>query len=413
MVCPVSRLDFPDMSELEAFRQETRQWLDANCPASMRAGVAVTGPSISDSVVWGGRKETFENPGSKQWLQCMAERGWTAPTWPKPYGGGGLSKEEAKVLADEMRRIKALPPLVGFGLTMIGPLLLEHGSEEQKRHYLPQICRGEVRWCQGYSEPGSGSDLASVQTRGILEGDEWVVSGQKVWTSYADKADWMFCLVRTDPEASKHNGITFMLFDMDSPGVSVAPIQLISGNSPFCETFLEEVRVPKDQVVGEVNNGWSMAKALLVHERSMIGEVFNESRERNRLVEAARDYVGAEPDGRIVDGVLRDQIAALTMNKTCLELTLARTKEAMKAGQQPGPESSIFKYYATELNKDRTALAVGILGPQGLGWEGEGFDADEIDATRQWLRARGNSIEGGTSEIQLNIIAKRVLGLPD
>lgn len=379
----------------------------------MRAGVAVTGPSISDSVVWGGRKETFENPGSKQWLQCMAERGWTAPTWPKPYGGGGLSKEEAKVLADEMRRIKALPPLVGFGLTMIGPLLLEHGSEEQKRHYLPQICRGEVRWCQGYSEPGSGSDLASVQTRGILEGDEWVVSGQKVWTSYADKADWMFCLVRTDPEASKHNGITFMLFDMDSPGVSVAPIQLISGNSPFCETFLEEVRVPKDQVVGEVNNGWSMAKALLVHERSMIGEVFNESRERNRLVEAARDYVGAEPDGRIVDGVLRDQIAALTMNKTCLELTLARTKEAMKAGQQPGPESSIFKYYATELNKDRTALAVGILGPQGLGWEGEGFDADEIDATRQWLRARGNSIEGGTSEIQLNIIAKRVLGLPD
>lgn len=401
------------MSELEAFRQETRQWLDANCPASMRAGVAVTGPSISDSVVWGGRKETFENPGSKQWLQCMAERGWTAPTWPKPYGGGGLSKEEAKVLADEMRRIKALPPLVGFGLTMIGPLLLEHGSEEQKRHYLPQICRGEVRWCQGYSEPGSGSDLASVQTRGILEGDEWVVSGQKVWTSYADKADWMFCLVRTDPEASKHNGITFMLFDMDSPGVSVAPIQLISGNSPFCETFLEEVRVPKDQVVGEVNNGWSMAKALLVHERSMIGEVFNESRERNRLVEAARDYVGAEPDGRIVDGVLRDQIAALTMNKTCLELTLARTKEAMKAGQQPGPESSIFKYYATELNKDRTALAVGILGPQGLGWEGEGFDADEIDATRQWLRARGNSIEGGTSEIQLNIIAKRVLGLPD
>jgi alkylation response protein AidB-like acyl-CoA dehydrogenase len=401
------------MSDIEAFRQETRQWLEANCPSSMRAGVAVSGPSISDSVVWGGRREAFANPGSKDWLEAMAGRGWTAPTWPKEYGGAALSKPEAKVLADELRRIKALPALVGFGLTMIGPLLLEHGTEEQKRHYLSEICRGEIRWCQGYSEPGSGSDLASLQTKGVLDGDEWVVSGQKVWTSYADKADWMFCLVRTDPEATKHNGITFMLFDMTSPGVSVAPVKLISGNSPFCETFLDEVRVPKDQVVGEINNGWSMAKALLVHERSMIGEVFNESRERNQLVEAARTYVGADSDGRISDAVLRDQIARLTMNKTCLELTLARTKAAMKAGQQPGPESSIFKYYATELNKDRTSLAVGIHGPQGLGWEGEGFAEEEIDATRQWLRARGNSIEGGTSEIQLNIIAKRVLGLPD
>jgi alkylation response protein AidB-like acyl-CoA dehydrogenase len=317
------------------------------------------------------------------------------------------------VLAEEMRRLRCKPPLVGFGLTMIGPLLLEQGTEEQKQRFLPEICRGEVRWCQGYSEPGAGSDLAGLQTRGVLDGDEWVVNGQKVWTSYADKADWMFCLVRTDPEAPKHRGISFMLFDMETPGVSVRPIQLISGYSPFCETFLEDVRVPKDQTVGGVNQGWGVAKALLGHERTMIGEVFNESESRNKLVELAREYIGEAEFGRIADPVIRDRIATLTMNKAALDLTLRRTKEAMKLGQSPGPESSIFEYYATELNKARTAELVGILGPQGLGWEGAGFDEDEMSTTRDWLRARGNSIEGGTSEVQLNIIAKRVLGLPD
>ncbi len=251
-----------------------------------------------------------------------------------------------------------------------------------------------------------------LREKAIVDGDDYILNGQKVWTSYADKADWMFCLVRTDFEAPKHTGITFILFDMETPGVSVRPIPLISGNSPFCETFIEDVRVPRDQVVGGVNNGWSMAKALLGHERSMISEAFNERRDRNQLVDLAKEYAG-ESDGRIADPVLRDRIAQLTMNKACLDFTLARTKEAAKAGQAPGAESSIFKYYATELNKDRTALSVGVLGPQGLGWEGPGFSDAETDATRQWLRARGNSIEGGTSEVQLNIIAKRVLGLPD
>jgi alkylation response protein AidB-like acyl-CoA dehydrogenase len=401
------------MSDLDTFRTETRAWLEANCPASMRWGSSAGNPTLADELVWGGRKETFPNPEAKVWLDRMAGRGWTAPTWPKDCGGAGLSKEEAKVLAEEMRRLRAKPALIGFGLTMIGPLLLQYGTEEQKRRFLPEICRGEVRWCQGYSEPGAGSDLAGLQTRGVREGDTWRVSGQKVWTSYADKADWMFVLVRTEFDKPKHEGITFMLIDMDQPGVTVKPIKLISGYSPFCETFLEDAVVHNAHVIGGVGNGWTMAKALLGHERSMISEAFNESEERNELVSAARTHVGSDEKGRLRDGGLRDRIAQLTMDKACLEMTLKRTKEAARLGQQPGPESSIFKYYATELNKDRTALLVGILGPQGLGWEGEGFEASEIDATRAWLRARGNSIEGGTSEIQLNIIAKRVLGLPD
>ena len=401
------------MSEIETFRENTRAWLEANCPPSMRWGDAAVSSSFADELAWGGRKATYPNPDAKVWLDRMAAKGWTAPTWPKDCGGAGLSKQEAKVLAEEMRRIRAKPPLIGFGLTMIGPLLLQYGTDAQKHRFLPEICRGEVRWCQGYSEPGAGSDLAGLQTKGIRDGDHWILNGQKVWTSYADKADWMFVLVRTEFDKPKHEGITFMLIDMDQPGVTVKPIKLISGSSPFCETFLEDARAENANVVGGVGNGWTMAKALLGHERSMISEAFNESEEKNELVKAARQYIGDNASGRLTDGVLRDRITQLTMDKTCLELTLKRTKEAAKLGQQPGPESSIFKYYATELNKDRTALLVGILGPQGLGWEGDGFDETELDATRAWLRARGNSIEGGTSEVQLNIIAKRVLGLPD
>jgi alkylation response protein AidB-like acyl-CoA dehydrogenase len=400
------------MSEIEDFRKETRAWLEANCPASMRWPSDGGNPVLGDELVWGGRKWKKTDPDASAWLERMASRGWTAPTWPKEYGGGGLTKPQAKVLAEEMAKLRCKPPLIGFGLTMIGPLLLEHGSEEQKRRYLPEICRGEIRWCQGYSEPGAGSDLASLQTRAILDGDAWVLDGQKVWTSYADKADWMFVLTRTDPTAAKQAGISFMLLDMESPGVSVRPIKLISGASPFCETFLEGVRVPKDQVVGGVNNGWTMAKALLGHERSMISDAFSERKESNQLVDLARTYLEWS-DGRVADAVVRDRIAQLTMDKICLDLTIARTKEAMKLGQQPGAETSIFKYYATELNKDRHHLMVSILGPQGLGWEGEGFNDEETQLTRAWLRSRGNSIEGGTSEVQLNIIAKRVLGLPD
>ena len=391
---------------MDDFRADTRRWLLDNAPKSM-----FTPARSEDDICWGGKKAQYP-ADVKRWLDVMAERGWTAPTWPKEYGGGGLSPAEAKILQDEMRGLKLRPPLAGFGLTMIGPLLLHEGSEEQKREHVPKIVHGEIRWCQGYSEPGAGSDLASLQTKAVRDGDVFVLNGQKVWTSYGDKADWMFILVRTDFEAAKHGGITFLLMDMETPGVSVRPIRLISGSSPFCETFLTDVRVPTRNVVGRVNGGWLMAKALLGHERTMIADVFKERDDKQRLVTLARRYLG-EDGGRVTDALVRDRIAQVEMDQACLDLTLARARDNAKAGHKPGPESSIFKYYGTELNQRRRALMVEILGPQALGWDGPGFAEDELRLTRDWLRSRGNTIEGGTSEIQLNIIAKRVLGMPD
>jgi alkylation response protein AidB-like acyl-CoA dehydrogenase len=393
------------MADLETFREETRRWLEANAPASMR-----TPPRAAEDLCWGGRKGKYPEE-TLRWLAVMAERGWTAPTWPAAYGGGGLTKEEAKVLAQEMGKLRIRPALMGFGLEMIGPLLLQAGSEEQKREHLPRIVRGQIRWCQGYSEPGAGSDLAGLQTRAVRDGDDFVLNGQKVWTSYGEKSDWMFILVRTDTEA-KHAGITFLLMDMDVPGVVVAPIKLISGASPFCETFLTDVRVPVRNVVGQVNAGWNIAKTLLRFERNMIADVFKERDDKSRLLKQARHYVGPR-DGRLGDAVLRDAIARVELDQLAMDLTLARSRDRLKAGQPPGPETSFFKLYGTELNQRRRELMGQIAGPQALGWEGEGFTTDELAQTRDWLRSRGNTIEGGTSEIQLNIIAKQVLGLPD
>jgi alkylation response protein AidB-like acyl-CoA dehydrogenase len=217
-------------------------------------------------VCWGGRKFRFSSPAQKLWLERMAERGWTVPTWPRAYGGAGLSALQAKVLAQEMRALNCRSPLNSFGIWMLGPALLQFGTEAQKLEHLPPIARGEIRWCQGYSEPNAGSDLASLATRAEDGGDHFVVNGQKIWTSYADKADWIFCLVRTSTD-SKHNGISFVLFDMASPGVRTQPILLISGASPFCETFFDNVRVEKRNLVGTLNKGWDVAKYLLGHER--------------------------------------------------------------------------------------------------------------------------------------------------
>ncbi len=403
------------MADLEGFRAESRAWLEENAPAS------VVGVQFGESDGnWGGRKATFDPPEMKDWLDRCAGKGFTAPTWPAEYGGGGLSAAEAKVLGQEMARQKLPAPLIGFGLTMIGPTLLRFGTEAQKQEHLGGITRGEIRWCQGYSEPDSGSDLASLKTRAERDGDHFVINGQKVWTSYADQSDWIFALVRTNPDAKKQEGITFLLIDMATPGVSVKPIKLISGKSPFCETFFEDVRVPVANVIGEIDGGWTVAKALLGHERAMIADMFGATqrtstkarRPGSALANLARDDVGGN-GGSLPDPVLRDRIAQSEMDERCLHLTIQRARDAAKAGHQPGPESSLFKVYATELNKRRTELQVEIAGPEGLGWEGPGFDDDELQRTRNWLRARGNSIEGGTSEIQLNIIAKRVLGLPD
>jgi len=390
------------MANVEDFRQQTREWLQENCPDSMRL------PIKSDyDQCWGGRLCVFQNEDQRLWLERMANRGWTVPEWPAEYGGGGLSKIEAKILREELARIKARRPLESFGIDMLGPALLKFASEEQKHRFIPDIIHGRIRWCQGYSEPNAGSDLASLQTLADDMGDHYLVSGSKVWTSYADKSDWIFCLVRTDFQAPKHQGISFLLFDMAAPGVSISPIKLISGNSPFCETFFDKVKVPKENLVGELNKGWDIAKYLLTHERQMIGGFGLSTAGREMLSQTALRLVG-EQHGRLADGGLRADITAFEIDELAFALTVERVVDEAKAGQGTGAASSMLKYYGTELNKIRNELLMSIGGTGALAWG----EQDKLSLAQHWLRSKGNSIEGGTSEVQLNIIAKRILGLP-
>ena len=386
------------MGNLDAFRSETRAWLEANCPPEMRVAMR-----SEDDACWGGRNWTFQSEAQRQWLEAMAGRGWTVPDWPKEYGGGGLSPAETKVLSQELAAIGARAPLISFGISMLGPALLKFGSEEQKKKYLPEIARGEIRWCQGYSEPGAGSDLAGLQTKAEAAfdeelGDHYLVNGQKVWTSYADLADWIFCLVRTSSE-SKHKGISFLLFDMASPGVSTRPILLISGYSPFCETFFDDVAVPKDQLVGEENRGWDVAKYLLGHEREMI----------SGMGLGGGGSLGSAV-GPVDDPLLRAEIAAYDVDSLAFSAMSERFLDQLKAGEAHPALPSMMKYAGTELNKRRHELVMAAGGSDALEWDSE--RSNDGKAPRDWLRTKGNSIEGGTSEIQLNIVAKHILGLP-
>lgn len=392
-------------SGLENFRAQTRVWLEENCPAGMRT------PMPEDEIVWGGRGFVFKHDDQRLWLERMGAKGWVAPTWPTQYGGGGLSQQEAAILAQEMRAIGARPPLFSFGVWMLGPVLLEYASEAQKLEHLPKILRGEIRWCQGYSEPGAGSDLAGLQTRCEDRGDHYLLNGQKVWTSYANHSDWMFCLVRTD-FATKHEGISFILFDMASPGVEARPIKLISGSSPFCETFLTDVKVPKGNLIGRINGGWEIAKRLLQYERQNISSGGGLGQLPGALESIAKRYVGVE-DGRIRDGDLRARIARHRMEDRAFDLTVRRLRDAAQGGGSMGHMASVLKVAMAHINQERLELALEAVGNRALGWAGEGFSADELAITRGWLRSKGNSIEGGTSEINLNVIAKRVLGLRD
>ena len=393
---------------LDDFREEARQWVADHAPKSLYG----TRSGRFDGY-WGGKKQKEIAPDVKAWLHAALDRGWTAPDWPTEYGGGGLTRQHTEILNDILIELELPPPLVGFGLAMIGPTLLDYGTDAQKAAHLPQIVRGEVRWCQGYSEPSAGSDLAALRTKAERDGDHFVLNGQKVWTSHADKADWIFGLVRTDFNAPKKQaGITFILCDMESEGVSVRPIELISGASPFCETFFENVRVPVENVIGEVNGGWRIAKALLGYERSMIGAAIGGQLRAagKELVALAREATET-PDGPLPDETMRRDIAAWAIDEECFNLTIQRVVQAMKSGGAPGPESSILKVAGSDLKQQRWDLGTSLLGPQSTGWEGDAFSDAERQMTRDWLRSRGNSIEGGTTEIQLNIIARHVLRL--
>lgn len=403
------------MTQIEDFRLETREWLEENCPASMRE------PVREGEMISGGKKRMSPNPDTYVWLDRMAAKGWTAPTWPKAYGGADVTPEEYVVILEEMRNINARSPLGGMGLTMIGPTLLDYGTEEQKLRHLPKITSGEIWWCQGYSEPGSGSDLASLQTRAVSDGDNYVINGSKIWTSGANFADWMFCLVRTDPDAPKHQGISFVLFTMDQPGVTVNPILLINGTSPFNQVFLDDVIANKEDLIHRENQGWSVGKRLLQHERSgmqSLASAGSGGRARNRgdssssLGHLALKTIG-EKDGHVADATLRDEIVKNQMNGRALTLTQQRTYQELDEGNTPGAATSIFKFYGAEISKERLEIELKVRGTPAVGWDEDAFSSAERAATSNWLGSKASSIAGGSNEVQLNIIAKRVLELPD
>ena len=391
--------------DLDAFRSKARNWLEAHFPPALK-----------------GRGSMMYQEGAppqdadfKAWTSAMGEAGWGTPTWPKAYGGGGLSGAEARVLQQEMGRIGAWSPIGGMGVMMFGPTLLEYGTEEQNQRHIPPIVRAELRWCQGFSEPGAGSDLASLATKCEDKGDQWLINGSKIWTSGAQHADWCFCLVRTDT-AKKHEGISFILIDMLSPGVEVRPIQLISGNSPFCETFFTDVKVPKGNLVGPLNGGWTIAKRLLQHERSGIAGGGG-SGARGLFgappSELAKTYVGTDEAGHIADGELRARIAAFDIDARAFALTAQRAMAESRSNQGPSATSSIMKNAGSAIGQLRSELVIEILGHHGLGWEGEDFAPEELAAVRNWLSGKATTIYGGSYEIQSNIITKRILGLPD
>ena len=390
-------------TDLTNFRMETRKWLEDNCPLSMRE------PTKDPSqLYWGGRNGEFSSDDQKLWFERMLEKKWIVPYWKVKYGGGGLSIEKNNILNQEMGRLGCRKPHYNFGISMLGPAMLKFASEEQKLNYLPDIVQGKIRWCQGYSEPNAGSDLANLQTKAEDKGDYFLVTGSKVWTSYAEKADWIFCLVRTDSSSSKHTGISFLLIDMTSEGVSTRPIKLISGKSPFCETFFDSVKVPKANLVGTLNDGWTIAKYLLTHERQMIGGIGETDKKLHISDEAIN--VMSKNNGILSDTILRSKISEFEMNEEIFDLTIRRTMDEEKSGNNSGAASSFFKYYGTELNIQREELRLKINGFSSTEWNSKASENGK--QARYFCRTKGNSIEGGTHEVQLNIIAKRILGLP-
>ena len=389
-------------SDLDAFRTEARDWIEANFPKSLKGkgGMMM-------------REERSEpTPDMDAWRKAMGEKGWGVPTWPTQYGGGGLTPAHGRIIQQELGRVGAYNPIGGMGVMMFGPTLLEYGTEAQKQQHIPPIVKGELQWCQGFSEPGAGSDLASLQTRAEDKGDHYIVNGQKIWTSGAQWAQWCFCLVRTDT-TKKHEGISFVLFPMDVPGVEVRPIPLIAGNSPFCETFLTDVRVEKDQVVGPVNGGWTVAKRLLQHERSGLSGAGGGGGGGRSLVKLAKDYVGVDEAGRLSDTDLRTRVIMNEIDGRAFQLTAMRAMAESKANSGPSAATSIMKNAGTRWMQDRAELTIELMGHQGLGWEGDDFTAEELGAVRSWLGGKATTIYGGSQEVQNNIISKRILGLPD
>jgi alkylation response protein AidB-like acyl-CoA dehydrogenase len=394
-----------DTAKLDAFRNEARAWIKANFPEQLKSKL---------EEYYQGLPRYPEGPDWKLWKDRVAAKGWGTPGWPKAYGGGGLPTVQARIVQQEFFNMGAFNPMTGMGTTLLGPTMLEHGSEEQKKLHLTRVSRGEVRWCQGYSEPGAGSDLAGLSTKAEDKGDHYLVNGQKIWTSGSLYADWCFCLVRTNPHVQKQEGISFLLIDMKTPGVEVRPIRIISGQSPFSEVFFTDVKVPKENLMGQLNKGWTIAKRLLQFERNATDNRRRQVAGDGRpLDEVAKEYLGVDEKGRIADPDLRQRIIKHMMEFKTLKLMQQRMLDETKAGQGPSEFTSVAKNARARIQQEREELLVEIFGEQGLGWAGDQFKQDELDTTRAFLSNKAMTIFSGTSEIQNNIIAKRMLGLLD
>ena len=390
-------------TDLEGFRTEARDWIAANFPAGLKG---IANPMA---------REERATPSAEQetWRKAMGAKGWGVPTWPAAYGGGGLEPAQGRIVQQELNRAGAYNPIGGMGVMMFGPTLLEYGTEDQKREHIPPIVKGELQWCQGFSEPGAGSDLASLQTKAVDKGQHFEINGQKIWTSGAQYADWCFCLVRTDT-SKKHEGISFVLFTMHQPGVEVRPIPLIAGSSPFCETFFTDARAEKKDLVGPLNGGWTIAKRLLQHERSgLTGAGGGLGSGGKPIEQLAKDYVGLDDKGRIADSDLRTRLVANAINMRAFQQTAVRAMLEAKGNAGPSNATSIMKNAGTQLIQERHEMTLEVMGHQGLGWEGDEFSADELAAVRGWLFGKAFTIFGGSQEVQSNIVSKRILGLPD
>jgi alkylation response protein AidB-like acyl-CoA dehydrogenase len=380
------RHDTPEEAE---FRKDVRTWLEANLPVALRG--RTTRPPPAELMPW---------------YRTLSEKGWVAPHWPKQYGGMGATLNEQIIMTEELARIGA-PQLPAQGLNHIGPLLIEFANEAQKAKHLPPIVAGTVIWAQGYSEPGAGSDLASLSTRATLEGDHFVVRGQKIWTTWGHHSDWMFALVRTDPQAQpRHAGISFLLIDLHSPGIRIRPIKTIAGDDEFSEVFFDDVIVPTENLVGKLNDGWRLANALLGHER------LGTSNPQYPLMALDRIKTMARASGVMSDPAFQDRLAAASINVTALSALFSHAVELANQKRSPGPESSIIKIFGSELLQSLNELLLEASGGHAVAVDPIATQFGDVDVSASYFQSRRVTIYGGSSEIQRNVVARRVLNLP-
>jgi len=380
------RHDSPDEA---VFRAEVRAWLEANLPASLR-----------------GRTNRPPPDEMMPWYHALSRKGWIAPHWPKKYGGMGATLNQQIIMTEELARVGA-PHLPAQGLNHIGPILIEFGTEAQKAKHLPPIIDGSVIWAQGYSEPGAGSDLASLATRATLDGDHFVVNGQKIWTTWGHHSHWMFALVRTDPNAQpRHAGISFILLDLKSPGIRIRPIRTIADDDEFAEVFFDDVKVPAENLVGKLHDGWRIANALLGHER------LGNANPQFALMTLERIRTIAQATGVLADPAFRDRLAAASINVTAMLALFNHAVELTNRERSPGPESSILKIFGTELLQSLNDLLVEAAGSDAAIAHPLMTEFGEVDVSTPFLQVRRATIYGGSSEIQRNIVARRVLNLP-